>query len=410
MAAPLAPLRANLDLMPSPLPDQPGLLVRDPLRFTDATLIIPPPIVPLLALFDGRHDELDLTAAIVRATGELRVRDLARQLAAALSTSGMLQDETFERMREERVSAFARSSRREPSHAGSAYPAEPEALGETLRRYLDGGSPAAEPAPGPGAVVGIAAPHVSPEGGWRCYREAYRALARAPRPRAVVVLGTSHYGEPERFGLTRKPFRTPLGDAPVDLDLVGFLEAEGGPGARMEDYCHAVEHSIEFQVVFLQHLLGRGVPIVPVLCGPFARASSAGVPEDDPGVARFLAALAALGARHGPHLVWVLGVDLAHVGRRYGDPFAARADRAEMVEVAARDRARLARVAAGDADGFWALVREGGDDLKWCGASPLYAFLRAAAPVRGELLRYEQWNIDRESVVSFAGLSFSRPG
>jgi hypothetical protein len=77
--------------------------------------------------------------------------------------------------------------------------------------------------------------------------------------------------------------------------------------------------------------------------------------------------------------------------------------------VAGRDQARLARVAAGDAAGFWELVREGGDDLRWCGSSPLYAFLRAAAPVRGEVLRYEQWNIDRDSVVSFAGLSFSRP-
>jgi hypothetical protein len=38
----------------------------------------------------------------------------------------------------------------------------------------------------------------------------------------------------------------------------------------------------------------------------------------------------------------------------------------------------------------------------------LYVFLRAAAPQGGELLRYEQWNIDEESVVSFAGMAFRR--
>jgi hypothetical protein len=27
---------------------------------------------------------------------------------------------------------------------------------------------------------------------------------------------------------------------------------------------------------------------------------------------------------------------------------------------------------------------------------------------RGELLRYEQWNIDEQSVVSFAGMAFSK--
>ena len=35
----------------------------------------------------------------------------------------------------------------------------------------------------------------------------------------------------------------------------------------MEDYCHAVEHSIEFLVVFLQHLFGSDIRILPVLCG-----------------------------------------------------------------------------------------------------------------------------------------------
>jgi hypothetical protein len=65
-------------------------------------------------------------------------------------------------------------------------------------------------------------------------------------------------------------------------------------------------------------------------------------------------------------------------------------------------------VSEGDADGFWRLLREGGDDLRWCGASPLYSFLRAAGPVRGDVLEYEQWNIDPESVVSFAAVAFRR--
>ena len=30
----------------------------------------------------------------------------------------------------------------------------------------------------------------------------------------------------------------------------------------MEDYCHAVEHSIEFQVVMLQHIYGPKVRIL----------------------------------------------------------------------------------------------------------------------------------------------------
>jgi AmmeMemoRadiSam system protein B len=189
---------------------------------------------------------------------------------------------------------------------------------------------------------------------------------------------------------------------------VDFLAEAGGSGVAMEDYCHAVEHSIEFQVVFLQHLFGADVRIVPVLCGPFAHAThERGRPEHDDGVGRVLEALRALDERDAARLVWVLGIDMAHVGRRYGDR-AARADAGRMKGVAAADRERIASIAAGDAGGFWDQVADGGDDLKWCGASPVYTFLQAVRPVTGELLRYEQWNIDRESVVSFAALAFFR--
>ena len=63
---------------------------------------------------------------------------------------------------------------------------------------------------------------------------------------------------------------------------------------------------------------------------------------------------------------------------------------------------------AGDAAGFWDLVRENRDDLKWCGSAPFYTFLKSIPNTRGELRNYEQWNIDDRSVVSFAGMSFTR--
>jgi predicted class III extradiol MEMO1 family dioxygenase len=77
-----------------------------------------------------------------------------------------------------------------------------------------------------------------------------------------------------------------------------------------------------------------------------------------------------------------------------------------MLAVGGRDRQRMARVAEGDANGFWDLVQENHDDLKWCGSSPVYTFMKAMPNARGTVERYEQWNIDPQSVVSFAGMSF----
>ena len=103
-----------------------------------------------------------------------------------------------------------------------------------------------------------------------------------------------------------------------------------------------------------------------------------------------------------------MGVDMANMGARYHDPFTATAGGGEMQEVAERDEKRIARINAMDAGGFWEQVRERQDDLKWCGSSPFYTFLKTAGKARGELLSYEQWNIDEQSVVSFAGMEFRK--
>jgi AmmeMemoRadiSam system protein B len=177
----------------------------------------------------------------------------------------------------------------------------------------------------------------------------------------------------------------------------------------MEDYCHSFEHTVELQVIFLQHLLGPGVKVLPVLVGSFARSIyGRGRPEDDDKVRAFFDALGELREREGGRLFWVLGVDMAHMGVRYQDDFEAIAGEGRMQEVEERDLARIGRINALDGDGYWDLIRENQDDLKWCGSSPFYTFLKTGKS-RGELLRYEQWNIDDRSVVSFAGMAFSKP-
>ena len=386
--------------MPSPVAERPGLLIRDTFQYSDSVLIVPPLLVRALTYFDGEHTELDLRAYLVEATGDVDVSPIISQLVTALSNSGFVEDERFETLRTEAHQRFRENPVREAAHAGSAYPEGNAELASVMARYLGQDGMARKPAP-----IAIAAPHVSPEGGWQSYRAAYGELSPEMGERTFVVLGTSHYGYPERFGLTRKPYVTPFGAVRPALDLIERLADQ--PAALMEDYCHAVEHSIEFQVLFLQSIFGPEIRVLPVLCGCFARSLElGGKPEEDEGVARFLDALGELHVREGKRLAWVLGIDMAHMGRRYGDRLPAIAHQDGMQAVAERDVARIARMNEGDADGFWELVQENRDDLKWCGSAPAYTFLKAVPNARGALRRYEQWNIDEQSVVSFAGISF----
>src|SRR5215471_13159466 len=280
--------------MPSPVADRPGLLIRDPYRYSDVTLIVPPVLVECLRCFDGEQTDLDVKAVLARITGEVEVSDLAAHLINTLSKSGFLEDEVFESVKDARQREFRAAPRRDPVHAGAAYPEEPDQLRSTLDGYM-GGHPEAVQSDG---MVGIAAPHVSPEGGWQSYRAAYGMMAPQYKDRTFVVLGTSHYGEPERFGLTRKTFVTPLGESAVDTALVDRLEQQAAPAIQMEDYCHAVEHSIEFQVLFLQYIYGPDIRVVPILCGPYAQSIyRGGAPEKDDGVRQFLDALSEMETR-----------------------------------------------------------------------------------------------------------------
>jgi hypothetical protein len=394
-------------MFPSPVPERPGLLIRDPYQYSDEILIVPPLLAAALNFYDGESTSLDARAYLTRLTGELMPGDILQSMTDVLERSGFLETEEFDRLRARRHNEFASAAARLPAHAGTGYPDAAEELREQLEEYLrEHRRPAGDP------IVGIAAPHVSPFGGWQSYAAAYGRLSGAARRHAagktVVLLGTSHYGAPEKFGLTRKPFITPHGAIEPDTELIDWLEARSNGSIVMEDYCHSIEHSIEFQCVFLQQMLGSDFKILPILCGPFARALSTGEPpEKDDGVMRFFDALGEMAETRASNLFWVLGVDLAHVGIRYGHDLVAIADEDEMLEVKAEDEERLRQVREGRTEEFFEMVKPDQDRLNWCGFSPLYTFLNAMPDARGEVLRYEQWNIDEQSVVSFAAMEFA---
>ncbi len=381
------------------------MFIRDPYHYSDATLLVPPVLVQALECFDGVQSTLDLRSELVRITGDIQVGELERHLFDALNDAGFLENQTYRELKMRRETEFGAEAIRDAIFAGSAYPKERPELSELLTGRI--GGPVGTP-----ATVAIAAPHASPDGGWQTYRAAYQSLPSIveARDRTFVILGTSHYGAPERFGLTRKLFATPFGEAQTNTGLVNELEKAAPDAIRMEDYCHCVEHSIEFQIVFLQHLYGPNIKILPILCGPFVKSIyEGGLPEHTERVARFFDALGNIGAREGKRLFWVLGIDMAHMGRRYGDQLRATANLGEMLAIEQRDRARISQICAGDIRRYWSLVQDGHDDLKWCGSSPLYTFLKAMPGLRAELLHYHHWQIDPQSVVTFGALRFERP-
>lgn len=384
------------------------IALRDPAGYTSAILMLPIELLELVSLLDGEHSIADIQAALMRRHGELVERERIEGLVRSLDEEGFLDSPGFAARRAATDRAFLEAPTRPAFHAGGAYADDPDELRAAVDRFFippEGPGPIEAVPPGP-PVRGLIAPHIDFHRGGPAYAWAYHDLAARGDADVFVVLGTCHAGMADPFALTRKPFDTPLGAAPVDLDFVQALAGRARQDCFASELAHRNEHSIEFQVVLLRYLYAgrRDVSVVPVLTS-FAHEALylGGDPEGDPRVARFLDALAETVAVYGRRVAVIAGADLAHVGPRFGDPEPVSDE--ELGRVEREDRAMLAAVEAGDAGAFFEAARRDGDRRRVCGLSPIYALLRATAGAPGTLRRYGQWP-DPAGTVTFASVVF----
>ena len=284
--------------------------MRDSLRYSDTVLIIPPELIPVPHVLRWREDGPRASRNAVSRVGRSARRRGGR---SDRGCSGRRRDSSKTRI-SSRLREAASAGIRRVAGAGSGTCRI--GLSERCGRTGGGHAPLDGRRCGCGwcrASRGIAAPHVSPEGGFDSYRAAY-----AP-------LGSGITGPDVRHS-RNFPLRN-AGPVWPDAQVLRHAVRRGADGYRrwstnsrmprpsaigMEDYCHSVEHSIEFQVVFLQSIFGPDIRVAPILCGSFFRSIyEGGMPEDDENVRRFLGTLGEIAARR--QRTALLGA-----GRRYG--------------------------------------------------------------------------------------------
>ena len=402
------PRLRNLEAFPVEQDGRRLMALRDPSGFTDQVVALPMPLLDVVSLFDGEHSLGQIHAIVKERHGEAPTVEQIASIARSLDDNGFLDSVSFAERQRATEEAFRLSPARPAVHAGGAYAREPEALAAQIDGFFthaDGPGLVARSADS-GVVRGLLAPHIDFHRGGPTYAWAYREVIERSDADLFVILGTCHAGMPDPFAATLKPFDTPLGPAPVDRDFFDALERRYGGGLLASEAAHRAEHSIEFQAVMLRHLLGTRRPftILPVLASYVHEAVWArSDPEADPRVPRFIDGLLETMAASGRKTCLIAGVDLAHVGPRFGDPEANTDD--SLAAVAAADRSMLEAVVAGDPTSFYASVAHDGDRRRICGLSPIYTFLRALPGVRGRLIRYSQWP-DPEGAVTFCAAAF----
>jgi AmmeMemoRadiSam system protein B len=384
----------------------------DPFRVADPSVLVPLDVAQyVLPHFDGQNSLPEIQARILRATGQLIAGGDLASLVAQLDRAMILDGPAFAAFRE----SYAQQRVRPAAFAGNSYAGTEKALRAQLGQFFAhaDGSGAADGPPVSGAangsrLRGILSPHIDFHRGGPVYTWSYKELVERSDADVFVILGVAHQPCEHRFVLTRKDFETPLGLARTDRSYVDKLAALAGDHLFDDELAHRTEHSIEFQVVFLQYLLEgrRDYSIVPILVGSFHDLMQNGTdPIDNPEVRRFVEALRAAESASGQKVAYIGGIDLGHVGPEFGDP--RLLDTATLEQLRVFDSAMLDHAAAGDASSWFAKATLVNNRWRICGLAATYTMLHAMGPARGKLLRYDQAvNPERTCCVSFASLVF----
>lgn len=150
---------------------------------------------------------------------------------------------------------------RQPAVAGLFYPADPLELKHTVDGFLHAATPVAQSAP-----KALIVPHAGYVYSGPIAASAYATLSALRKTvTRVVLMGPAH--RVPLCGLAASSasfFQTPLG--PVALDRGAIERALTLPQVKLLDEAHALEHSLEVQLPFLQETLTE-FDLVPFVVG-----------------------------------------------------------------------------------------------------------------------------------------------
>ena len=256
--------------------------------------------------------------------------------------------------------------------AGMFYPGSRAELAAIVRECLAQAAPAPGLAGRPKALI---VPHAGYVYSGPIAAGAYARLAALRDTiRRVVILGPVHRVAVRGLALpSARAFATPLGTVDVDDEAVASLA--GMPQVVVSDAAHALEHSLEVQLPFLQSVLDD-FRIVPLAVGAATSAEVADVLDRLWG---------------GDETLVVVSSDLSHY-----HPYD---------EAGAIDRASAGRILA--LDGTL-------DHEEACGATPINGLIRCARRrgLRPELIDLRNSGDtagDRAQVVGYASFAFVEP-
>jgi AmmeMemoRadiSam system protein B len=397
----IPPMRRDLEFFPLQQGNQQMILIKDHLGLVREGQGIAPHLYQFITFLDGTKTIRDLQIELMHQRGGVLVgSDEVHHLLTKLDEFYLLDSENFQAARQKIVADFTRQRVRPCTLCGRSYPPQESELKLHLDEILN-----LEPSvrPPQGKISALVAPHIDLTAGAAVYASAYQML-KYVAPSRVILLGTGHRLMNDLFCITDKDFETPLGVTKSEPALIRKLRETGKDVLAADDFAHRAEHSIELQIIFLQHLLGsESFSIIPILCGSI----QGRIPDYERNTYQqetvpFLQQLKSVITAD---TLVLAGVDFSHIGPKFGHDIPA--DYMEN-QAMTHDQNLLKYLSLMDVDNFWQESISVRDRFNVCGFPALACMLEILSPAKGDVLNYRLWHEKpTQSAVSFAAVVFT---
>jgi hypothetical protein len=400
-------LRRDIQPVATTIKGRRMIAFHDPYHLTDHGIALDFNSLPILQLLDGFHDLKDIQIMLMkRQGGRIVYVSEIESFIDSLDRACLLESPSFHQKMCGLRSEFCDRQTRLPVHAGKSYESDPAQLAQFIenaennisQEYLRNI---------PDNISGILAPHIDINIAKDMYVNTYRYL-KGKNYDVVVILGINHHMQECLYSISEKNYVTPFGEIKTDKRFIGELKKSVTDGTfAPDDFGHMTEHSIEFQTIFLHYYLASPFAIVPILCGSVHEFIHQGrnilTDERFQGIVSVMKRL--LEERKG-HTLLVAGVDLSHVGRKFGDQVPADI---LLPEATAHDKMMLSFLGRGELENIFLSAVETRDRYHVCGLPAILLFGSLLAENRTDILHFDTYRErETESAVNYATLiSFS---
>ena len=400
---PIPPIRRELEIIPVQEDDKSYLYFHDSRGYSTSNLALHHQVGDFLSLIDGSKSINDIKSY---ATPEVS-QDQLLKFVQFLDENRLLASRFFKKYARQTEEEYEQSTVHHPVTVGSSYPDGPEALKQFLDQAFADHAP--EQVAQTASPKALYAPHIDPRVGMRSYVRAFSSI-RDLTPKRVVIIATSHYAglHPELYRespliMVDKDFEMPLGTIPRDHQAIKrLLQDKEKAGLNARDRAHRQEHSIELHLLFLQYLWQHDFQIVPILVRDISDLYYMREGQLGQQLNYFSDLLNQQFA--GDDTFYLISGDLAHFGRKFGDPHPASH---KFEEVKNFDQHFLKQAAGGRPEELLKVMKQDLDPFRICGFPPLFTFLNSNPQLRGEVLSYDLWDeSERESAVTFGSILY----